>query len=187
MQHSNNRVIRGNVSDQVGGIPGASIKVKNTSRGTIADGKGDYAIRASDGEVLVFSFLGYTSLEIAVSQKTLNVTLARNDKQLAEVVVVALGLSRNKNELPYSAQTLSGAEVSSNRNTNVIGELSGKIAGAQIKQANDIGGSTNIVLRGPKSASVRQQPAFVCGRRGSCRQFQQPGAGRNKHGDPEPT
>ncbi|WP_258138815.1 SusC/RagA family TonB-linked outer membrane protein [Mucilaginibacter phenanthrenivorans] len=155
------QVIRGTVSDQQGGLPGVSIKIKNTSRGTITDGKGDYAIKAADGEVLIFSFVGYTGQEVAVNQSVINVILIRNDKQLGEVVVVALGLSRNKNELPYSAQTLSGTEVSSNRTTNVLSELSGKIAGAQIKQANDIGGSTNIVLRGPKSLSGSNQPLFV--------------------------
>jgi uncharacterized protein YbaA (DUF1428 family) len=155
------QVIHGNVNDQEGGLPGVSVKIKNTSKGTITDGKGDYAIKATNGETLVFSFVGYNSQEITVDRAAINITLTHNANKLGEVVVVALGLSRNKNELPYSAQTLTGAEVNSNRNTNVIGELSGKIAGAQIRQANDIGGSTNIVLRGPKSLSGSNQPLFV--------------------------
>jgi TonB-linked SusC/RagA family outer membrane protein len=155
------QVIHGNVNDQEGGLPGVSVKIKNTSKGTITDGKGDYAIKAANGETLVFSFVGYNSQEVTVDRVAINVTLTHSANKLGEVVVVALGLSRNKNELPYSAQTLTGAEVNTNRNTNVLGELSGKIAGAQIRQANDIGGSTNIVLRGPKSLSGSNQPLFV--------------------------
>ncbi len=155
------QVIHGNVSDQEGGLPGVSVKIKNTSQGTITDAKGDYAIKAANGETLVFSFVGYNSREIIISEAAINLKLIRNDNKLNEVVVVALGLSRNKNELPYSAQTLASGEVNSNRNTNLLDELSGKIAGAQIKQANDMGGSTNIVLRGPKSLSGSNQPLFV--------------------------
>ncbi|WP_183558660.1 SusC/RagA family TonB-linked outer membrane protein [Mucilaginibacter sp. SP1R1] len=155
------QVVHGIVRDLQGALPGVSVRVKNSSRGTISDGSGSYAIKADNDETLIFSFVGYNNQEIQVKQSSVNVTLVKNDKQLGEVVVVALGLSRNKNELPYSAQTLSGAEVSSNRNTNLLGELSGKIAGAQIRQSNVIGGSTNIVLRGPKSLSGSNQPLFV--------------------------
>lgn len=80
---------------------------------------------------------------------------------MTEVVVTALGITRNKNVLPYATQTITADEVSKTGNSNFVDGLSGKVAGLQISQTNTIDGSTNIVLRDNKSITQSNQALFV--------------------------
>jgi TonB-linked SusC/RagA family outer membrane protein len=81
--------------------------------------------------------------------------------QLSEVVVTALGIERNRNELAYAAQQVNGEEISQNRSVNFVNSLSGKVSGVDIKTNNTMGGSTNVVIRGYKSISGNNQALFV--------------------------
>ena len=113
--------ITGTVSDENGvPLPGATVIVQGTSNGVSTDFDGNYSITASQGDTLVFSFVGYTSQSVAVSSSTtLNVSL-EPDNALDEVVVTALGVQRNTKALGYSVTNVDGDELSANPSTNAI-------------------------------------------------------------------
>ena len=156
-------VVTGKVSDQQGQpIPFATIRIKGGKSGVSADANGAFSIRAAKGDKLIISGAGLNSTEFTIENSTaLNIQVTRKDASMTEVVVTALGIARNKNNLPYAAQTISADEVAKTRNSNFVDGLSGKVAGLQISQTNTIGGSTNIVLRGNKSITQSNQALFV--------------------------
>lgn len=156
------RTITGTVLDQKNQpMVGASILVKGTTTGTIADIDGKFELKVPDNaKTLTISFAGFQSQDIALgASNVVNITMA--ESVLQELVVTALGITRHKNELPYSAQKLEGDEVSKTRDNNIVNSLSGKIAGLNIKRNNQLGGSTNIVLRGSKSLTGNNQALFI--------------------------
>ncbi|MCF8247361.1 MAG: SusC/RagA family TonB-linked outer membrane protein [Saprospiraceae bacterium] len=157
------RTIMGTVSgDDGSALIGATVLVKGTSTGTITDIDGKYSLRVTgDGNILVFSFTGFSTAEVPVgASNVLDVTL-KSGQVLEEVVVTALGVSRYKNELAYSAQKVEGDEMTNTRDANVVNALSGRVAGLSVKRNNSLGGSTNIVLRGSKSLTGDNQALFV--------------------------
>ncbi len=143
-------------------LPGVSVSLKGSSRGTTTAADGTYKISVGDGAAITFSFVGYKPQTVSVgSQSSINVVLASDASELNEVVVTALGLTRTKNSLPYAAQQVKGEELTRVRTGNAIQALSGKVAGLQIIQGNAIGGSTNVVIRGNKSLTGNNQALFV--------------------------
>ena len=155
--------ITGSVGDEKGEpLPGASITVKGSSVGTITDAQGAYSIIVPEGtNTLVFSFLGYLTLEKNIAGNIVNARLVENINSLNEIVVTALGISREKKSLGYSTQEIAGSELSRTPAVSVAGSLSGKIAGLQITSANTLGGSNNVILRGFKSLTQSNQALFV--------------------------
>src|SRR6478735_7583965 len=127
---SQTKTIKGKVVDSLGnGIASASIVLKGTKTGTAADALGTFSISAKEGDVLVVSALNFLPKEIVIS--TLNdyqITL-ESQVNISEVVVTALGLKRNKNELPYAAQQVTSDEITKTRTNNFANSLSGKVAG----------------------------------------------------------
>ncbi len=157
--------ITGRVTDESGDpLPGVTITIKGTTQGTITDVDGNYSLGnvPSDG-VLVFSFIGYTARTIDVSgQNTLDVVLAVDTKELGEVVVTALGISREKKALGYSVSEVKGEEFTKAREVNVANSLTGKIAGVNVTgMATGPGGSSRIVIRGNGSFNGDNQPLYV--------------------------
>ena len=149
-------------SEDGSALPGVSVSLKGTSRGTTTGADGTYKISVSDGTALVFSFVGYKQQTVSVgSQSVINISLASDASELNEVVVTALGLTRTKNSLPYAAQQIKGDELTRVRSGNAFSQLSGKVSGVQITQGNAIGGSTNVVIRGSKSLTGNNQALFV--------------------------
>jgi TonB-linked SusC/RagA family outer membrane protein len=156
------KTISGTVSDNSGALPGVSIMVKGTATGTETDFDGKYSIEAKTGDVLSFSYLGYTTIEKTIgSSNTINVTMAEDANVLDEVVVTALGISKVKKSLGYSTQKVGGEEVSTVKDANFMNSLSGKISGVQIKSSGTMGGSTNVVIRGNSSLTGNNQALFV--------------------------
>lgn len=158
------RTISGKVSDARGeAVVGVNILVKGTFTGAATDVDGNYKIAVpSTGAILVFSYVGFVTQETAVGVSNIvDVTLAEDSKIMSEVVVTALGVSRDKNELAYSAQKVRGEDLSRSRDGNITNALAGKVAGLNIKRNNSMGGSTNIVLRGIKSLTGDNQALFV--------------------------
>jgi len=159
------RSISGTVRDQKDGLPlpGVSVTVRGTNIGTQTGANGGFTIRTTEpNPVLHFSYIGYTGQQISVGNRTvLSVALVPDATQLGEVVVTALGVNRQKNELPYAAQQVGGAEVTRTRGGNFVNALSGKVAGLNIKQTNSLGGSTNVIIRGYKSINGNNQALFV--------------------------
>ncbi len=144
-------------------LAGVSIKIKGSTRGTTTDANGEFSISVPANAILELSFIGYTNKEVPVGdQSSLSITLSQGENIAEEVVVTtALGIRRTKNQLPYSAQQVSGAEVSKTRSNNFVSGLSGKVSGLEVRQSNTLGGSTNVVLRGFKSLTGNNQALFV--------------------------
>ena len=146
------------------GLPGVSVLVKGTSEGTTTDFDGNYSIELTSAEgVLQFSYVGFTTQEIAVDGKSvINVSLVEDISVLDEVVVTALGIKRERKSLGYAVQEVKGEALTEARETNVANALSGKIAGVQvIKGSNGPASSSKIVLRGNSSLVGDNQPLIV--------------------------
>ncbi|MCF7567506.1 SusC/RagA family TonB-linked outer membrane protein [Sabulilitoribacter arenilitoris] len=158
------KTISGTVSDETGlPLPGTTVLVKGTSSGTSTDFDGNYSIDASTGDILVFSFVGYTSQEITVgSSNTINVTMQEDAAVLEEVVVTAQGIRREKKALGYAVTTLDSEQVESRPEADIARVLSGKVAGVNVVGTGGLAGSgTNIIIRGPGSITQNNQPLFV--------------------------
>jgi len=158
------KTVTGKITDQNGQpVPFATVRIKGTKQGVSANAEGDYSIKADPSQTLQVSGTGINGQEFVVtSAGVMNLLVTRRNEDLAEVVVTtALGIKRNKNLLPYSAQTVGGDEVTKTRGDNFVSALSGKVSGLEIRQANTLGGSTNVVLRGYKSLVGNNQALFV--------------------------
>jgi len=144
-------------------LQGVSITVEGTSRGTTTDEKGRFRIEANEGEVLLFSSVGYTISRLTLgAQAVLSITLQKSDNALGEIVVTALGISRTKRAIGYSQEQIKGAEVARSNAPNVINALSGKMAGVNITTPNGVdGGSTRIVIGGNNQITGDNQPLII--------------------------
>lgn len=153
--------VTGVVQDQTGmPVPGANVLVKGTTNGVQTDFDGKFKISAAKGQVLVFSFLGMKTQEVPASAN-MNVKLADDSVQLEGVVVTALGMTRDKKSLGYAAQKVDAAAINTTPTNNFLNNLAGKVAGLEIRQNGNFGGSTNIVLRGSKSITGSNQALLV--------------------------
>lgn len=156
------RTVTGVVTDsQKFPLPGASVVIKGTTTGTQTDMDGKFSISAAPTDILVFSFIGMKPQEIMASTTSMQVSLQEDAVQLEGVVVTALGISRDKKSLGYAAQKIDGAAVNTTPTNNFVNNLSGKVAGLEIRQNSNFGGSTNIVLRGAKSITGNNQALIV--------------------------
>ena len=152
----------GNVTDENGiPLPGASVIVQGTNSGVVTDFDGNFSIETSMGETLVVSFVGYASQSIIVnSNSSLSIQLTP-DVLLDEVVVTALGISREKKSLGYAVSEISGDNVNTIKDNNLANSLSGKVAGLQISQSGSLGSSSRIVIRGNNSLGGNTQALIV--------------------------
>ncbi|TAE50605.1 MAG: SusC/RagA family TonB-linked outer membrane protein [Bacteroidetes bacterium] len=143
-------------SEDGGALPGATVLVKGTTTGIIADDNGQYSIPAKTGDVLVFSFLGFAKQEItlATGQTTLDVVLQSEDASTEEVIITALGIKKDKARLGYAVQEVNGADLVKAREPNAINGLVGKVAGLTVGASPELLGAPNISLRG-------RNPIFV--------------------------
>jgi TonB-linked SusC/RagA family outer membrane protein len=157
------RVVSGVVSDNTGlPLPGVSVLVKGTKKGTQSDFDGKYSLKAAPSDVLVFSYVGMKSSEKSASSTTVNVKLASDATELESVVITgALGIKRDKKSLSYAAQDLKGNIISEGGTNNAISALSGNVAGLQVTAPSTMGGSTRVVLRGVGSVTGENRPLIV--------------------------
>ncbi|MGB3776404.1 MAG: SusC/RagA family TonB-linked outer membrane protein [Leeuwenhoekiella sp.] len=155
--------VSGTVTDGSGvPLPGVNIIVQGTATGTQTDFDGNYTIDAAEGETLVFSYVGFSDqTRIIGAQNTVNVELEAGEA-LEEVVVTALGITREKKSLGYATQQVSGKDLSETRNSNALNSLSGKVAGVQISNnSGGLGGSSRILIRGIGSLTGENKPLIV--------------------------
>jgi TonB-linked SusC/RagA family outer membrane protein len=156
--------IKGTVTASEDGtpIPGVYVVIKGTNTGAATDANGTYQLTAPSNATIVFSSVGYQTQAIALAgQSVLNVVMSADVTQVDEVVVTALGISREKKSLGYATQEVKGDAISAVKSDNFINSLSGKVAGVSIKNNGNMGGSTNIVIRGSKSLYQSNQALFV--------------------------
>ena len=142
-------------------LPGVAVTEKGTSNAVVTDFDGKFTIKVADGATLVFTSMGTTTKEVAVTSDFLQVSLDASSNLIDEVVVTALGISRDKKSLGYATQEVDGAAVSTVKDANFVNSLSGKVAGVNIKSSGTLGGSSNVVIRGYKSLTGNNQALFV--------------------------
>ena len=157
------RTVNGTVSDQSGEpLIGATILVKGTDQGTITDYDGSYSIEVPEGSnTLVISYTGFGTQEMELTASNVMDVVMDEGVTLETAVVTALGISREKKTLGYSVQEVDGDAVNKVRETNFVQSLSGKISGLNIRQANTMGGSANVLIRGTRSLTKNNQALFV--------------------------
>ena len=156
------RSVSGTVSDNAGlPIPGVSVLVKGTKSGTQTDFDGKFVIKADPSQTLIFSYVGMNTQEVVAKSTTINVKMASSAMELESVVVTAMGITREKKSLGYATQKVDGGEVNNVPSTNFVNNMAGKVAGLQVKTSGNIGGSTNVVIRGFKSINGNNQALFV--------------------------
>ena len=156
--------ITGTVTSKTDGIPlpGVNVIVQGTTNGAQTDFDGNYSITASVGDVLNFSYVGMTTIQITVGDSSVvNAQLEEDAEQLNEVVVTALGIKKTRKSLTYAAQDINADELNKVKQTNPVNSLSGKVAGVAIsRSASGAGGSVKVTLRGNSSIG-NNQPLYV--------------------------
>jgi len=158
------KTVKGLVTDESGlPLPGAIVVVQGTIKVTQTDIDGMYAIEASQGDILSFSYIGIKTKAVTVaSSTTIDVILIEDAQKLDEVVITALGIKRQKKELGYAVQDLKGEQLSKVITTNVATALSGRIAGVDVSiPATGPGGSTRVIIRGISSIGENNQPLYI--------------------------
>jgi len=144
-------------------LTGVSVTVAGSSRGTVTDEKGHFHIEANDGDILVFSFVGFQTTRLTVgSSSAMNVTLLKSENALNDVVITALGIKRESRSIGYSAQKITGSDIVQASPPDLASGLMGKSAGLNITASNGVQGSSQrIVIRGNNSILGGNQPLLV--------------------------
>lgn len=161
--YAQTHTVTGTVKDDSGTpVPYATVTEKGTRNATTADAGGNFTLKMKGNNALILTATGYNANTVTPTGNTVDVVLTRNAQELSAVTITtALGIQRNRNQLPYSAQQVTGDEVSKERGSNFINNLSGKVSGLELRQSNGLGASTNVVLRGDKSFTGTNQALFV--------------------------
>ncbi|HEX7905788.1 MAG TPA: SusC/RagA family TonB-linked outer membrane protein [Chitinophagaceae bacterium] len=164
-------VIRGKVTDEKGeGVPNASVELVGANKGTVANVKGEFIITGviAGSYKLKISAVGFEDEIRDVSVKDnedsqVNLQLKEKSGSMSEVVVTALGISRKQRSLGYATQQVKGENLTLTKEQNVIGSLSGKIAGVQVTGSSgaSMGGTQKIKIRGVNSITGGDQPLIV--------------------------
>jgi TonB-dependent starch-binding outer membrane protein SusC len=154
--------VTGTVRDKQGPLPGATIIIKNTNRGTTADINGNFSIAVDRNATLVFSMLGYNNLEKVVDNAVMDVTLTMNAKQLSEVVVVGYG-STTQSDVTGAITSVKSGDFNAGVNNAPDQLLQGKVAGLNVTRSGDPNANASIILRGPSTlrTGAAQEPFYV--------------------------
>jgi len=165
LANAQTRTISGKVtgSSDGAGIPGVTVQVQGTTVGTVTDIDGKYSLNVSpEAKVLVYKYVGMKTVMVTIGeQTTIFVTLEADAVMMGEVVVTALGVSREKKSLGYATQEVSGDALNEVKTDNFINNLQGRAAGVSLKVNNNFGGSTNVIIRGSTSLTGNNQAMFV--------------------------
>lgn len=158
-------VIKGRVVDAASGNPlsGATITVVKTKVNSVSDQQGNFTISANIGDDMIVSNIGFKNRTVSAKGESLQITLEAVSSELDEVVVTALGIKREKKKLGYASQELKGDNLTVARESNVVSQLAGKIAGVTVVGGNSgIGGSARVTIRGERSVDMnKNQPLYV--------------------------
>lgn len=159
------KVITGTVtsSEDESALPGVAVSAQGTTLGALTDVDGNYRLEIPQNvNTLVFSYIGMKKVEVDIEgRNVIDVAMEPDLLGLDEVVVTALGITREKKSLGYATQTVTGESVTTIRTDNFVNQLAGRVAGVNIRATNNIGGSSNIVIRGAKSLTGSNQALFV--------------------------
>ena len=157
--------VSGTIKDESGQpFPGVNVVVKGTSSGTTTDVSGKYTLSVEDGNaILVYSFVGYKTQEVALAGRTvIDVSMEPDTQALEEVVVTALGIERSARSLGYATSKVNSDQLTINRSPNLMNSLQGKIAGVNISSlGTGPGGTSKIRIRGQSSINGQNNPLIV--------------------------
>ncbi|MEO6038131.1 MAG: SusC/RagA family TonB-linked outer membrane protein, partial [Saprospiraceae bacterium] len=156
--------ISGKISSTEDGLPlaGATVVIKNTSKGTATDNQGNYTLVAEPGATLVFSYVGFEKKELVVGRESvINIALQPEDGILKDVVVVAYGTVK-KSDLTGSVSSISAEDLNRTAPVSLDQALQGRAAGVQVTQVSGRpGGQTSIRIRGSSSINAGNEPLYV--------------------------
>ena len=144
------QTVKGIVKDP-NGVPlgGVTVMIPDSSRGTVTDFDGNFSIQVNSGETLQFSYVGFTKQEVVISnQSVLEIIMAEDAQALDAVVVTALGIKKEKKALGYAVQEVEGDNLEKAKEPNFVNQLSGRVAGLNIKNSTDLFQNPTIELRG---------------------------------------
>ncbi len=164
--YAQERTVSGTVKslDDGSALPGVNVVVKGTVTGTVTDSNGNFRLSTSGSDgVLVFSFIGLTTQEVSIGDRSIvDVQLASDVTQLGEVVVTAQGNVRQTKTIGYSATQVDKDEATKGRTNDLMTSLQGKVAGLSISQNSGApGASSRVVLRGYSSITGNNQPLYI--------------------------
>ena len=146
-------LLKGQVKDSHGPLPGVTVQVKNSTNGTLTDQDGNYTIKVNSNDRLIFSFIGYHSQEILISnQRTLDIALKIDSEQLAEININAGYYSVKDRERTGNIAKISAKQIENKGSNNILDAMQGQAAGVQIIQKSGLaGGGFDIKIRGQNS------------------------------------
>ena len=156
--------VTGKITDSADGsaLPGVSVFVKGTQAGTTTDVDGKFSLSVKEDAVLVFSFIGYTTQEVAVGGRTvIDVVMISDTKTLQEVVVTALGIERAEQSLGFSYSKVKGGDLTNVVQENALNSLAARVPGVAISSMGTAGSSVLVNIRGVRSLTGDNQPLFV--------------------------
>ena len=163
---SQGNVIKGKVVDanSKNVLSGVSVSASGTGQIATTGENGEFSINAKPGDNLEVSYVGYQNQKLTISGETfLTIGLTLSNQQLEEVVVTALGIKKDKKKLGYAVQDVKGDQLTVARETNVVNQLAGKVAGVTVVGSpSGIGGSSRVSIRGERSVDLnKNQPLYV--------------------------
>ena len=158
--------VKGKITSESGEpLIGATIAVKNSTDGTVTDIDGNYSLKTkktlNSKDLLLFSYVGYKTLQKNYTGNTMNVKLAEESQQLNDVVVTALGIKRGEKGLGYATETVKGDKITSALPSNWSTALNGKVAGLSVISSGGPLNSSRISLRGDVSLNQNGNDALV--------------------------
>ncbi|WP_116126660.1 SusC/RagA family TonB-linked outer membrane protein [Lewinella sp. IMCC34183] len=159
------QLVTGTVTGDDGmALIGVSVRIEGTGTGTVTDVDGTYSLTTQEGNTLIYSYTGYGTVSREVGTQTVIDVELQAGAQLDEVVVTALGISRETKALGYSVEQLDGNEIVRTEQNNLINSLQGQVAGVQITSAGGgPGQASRIIIRGVNSLDpgANNEPLFV--------------------------
>jgi len=166
--HAQDRSVSGTVTDAETGesLPGVNITAPGTNVGTSTDPQGEYSLTVPAGvDSLAFTFVGYQRVVRAIGNRSvIDVAMRPDIAQLEEVVVTSFGIEEEQRAVGYSVEEVSGADIEETAESNIVGALTGKLSGVQVRNTSGAAGAgVDIVIRGLTSLSPsgNNQPLFV--------------------------
>ena len=159
-----NITVKGTVTDTSGEpLIGVSVIVAGSGQGASTNIDGEFTLKAKQGDVLKFSYIGYRPVQLNVpADGKVDLVMEEEATALDEVVVTALGIKREQKALSYNVQTLKGDAFTSNKDANFINSLAGKVAGVNISSGSAGSGSAaRVIMRGTKSLTGNDNALYV--------------------------
>ncbi len=159
------RALTGTVNDETGQpLPGASVLLKGTTRGTNTNAEGNFTLNVNGAGTLTISTVGYATKEVPFTATQTNITTDLDDdvRSLGEVVVTALGITKEEKTLSYATQQIDTKTFAKAKELNVANSLIGRVAGLDVaRSSSGLGGSSRVVLRGDRSITGNNQALIV--------------------------